>query len=69
MYGYICIYSLLKKYFNQFVFYKKILKYINMYDIKIDIYVFVRNYYFDVVRGVKCIKEIGKIMLLDIFIL
>lgn len=38
-----------------------------MYDIKIDIYVFVRNYYFDVVRGVKCIKEIGKIMLLDIF--
>lgn len=40
-----------------------------MYDIKIDKYVFVRNYYFDVVRGVKCIKEMGKIMLLDIFIL
>lgn len=40
-----------------------------MYVIKIDIYVFVRNYYFDVVRGVKCIKEMEKIMLLDIFIL
>lgn len=40
-----------------------------MYDTKIDIHVPVRNYYSDAVRGVKCIKEIGKIMSLDTFIL
>lgn len=31
-----------------------------MYDTKIDIHVPVRNYYSDAVRGVKCIKEMGK---------
>lgn len=67
MYGY--IYSSSKKYSNQFVSHKKILKYIYMYDTKIDKHVPVRNYYSDAVRGVKCIKEMGKIMSLDTFIL
>lgn len=40
-----------------------------MYDTKIDIHVPVKNYYSDAVRGVKCIKEMEKIMSLDTFIL
>lgn len=67
MYGY--IYSSSKKYSNQFVSHQKFLKYIYMYDTKTDIHVPVRNYYSDAVRGVKCIKEMEKIMSLDTFIL
>lgn len=57
------------KYPYQFVSHKKFLKYIYMYDTKIDIHVPVRNYYSDAVRGVKCIKEMEKILSLDTFIL